>query len=122
MSVQDENFYDGRDRTQRHWEEDPRRDLAKRSEGIKHDQNKHRWGLVPWSAMRQVLAVLEHGAKKYGDYNWQKVEPFEARYREALGRHCIDFLEGKTTDEDSGLPVLAMIATNALFLLAGPKK
>lgn len=78
---------------------------------------KPRWSLIPWGPLREILKVLEHGAKKYDDWNWTKVENGEERYREALLRHMIDYAEGIERDHDSGLLTLAHIGCNALFLI-----
>ena len=90
--------------------------------GRKADDGKLRWRLVPWDALEQVVAVLEAGAKEYGDFNWQLVEPFEERYGNALLRHVVAWTRGEVADPKSGLPHLAHACCNALFLLAGPKR
>ena len=92
----------------------------------KNDQGKARPTLLPWPGIRAVLSVLEFGAKKYAPHSWSTVQP--ERYIEALGRHAIELLERHRTDpngiycldEESGLPTLAHLACNALFLLAHP--
>lgn len=89
-------------------------------EGRKDDDAKPRYGLLPWRALRPVVQVLMAGAAHYGDHNWQRVRPFEERYREALLRHVAAYAEGERVDKDSGLPTLAHVACNALFLIAGP--
>lgn len=89
-------------------------------EGRKDDSRKLRYSLIPWRALRPVVQVLAAGAAHYGDDNWRRVRPFEARYREALLRHVAAYAEGERVDADSGLPTLAHVVCNALFLLAGP--
>lgn len=84
--------------------------------GIKHDDGKLRWSLIPWDALEEVVRVLEHGARKYGAHNWRLVAP--ERYREALLRHVAAWAQGGVIDRDSGLPHLAHVAANAFFLLA----
>lgn len=82
---------------------------------VKHDQDKSDWSLVPWSSMRQVLTVLEIGAKKYSADNWQKGT--EDRYKKALLRHVLAYAEGEKLDQETGLHHLAHAACNCLFIL-----
>ena len=82
----------------------------------KADVGKPRPTLVPVSLMRAVTAVREYGCQKYHDpENWRKVE--KQRYRDALYRHWMDYLEGKKVDEESGLPTLWHCACNLAFLI-----
>ncbi len=83
--------------------------------GRKFDQSKMRPSLLPWLAIKSVIQVLEYGAKKYAPNNWRGVTP--ERYADALHRHMIDWQLGTRIDEESGLPTMAHIATNALFVL-----
>ena len=86
------------------------------TDGLKHDGGKPMLALVPSAIIRAVGTVMTHGAEKYGEGNYRKVEP--ARYRDALMRHICKWLKnphGK--DEDSGLPHLWHIACNVAFLL-----
>lgn len=93
-------------------------------QSIKADGGKLRPSLFPWRAINPVLRVLEFGALKYAAHSWQCVEP--ERYVDALQRHVIEWGERLRTegilctDAESGLPTLAHIACNALFLLAHP--
>lgn len=89
-------------------------------QGAKADAGKPRWSLLPWRAMRDVVAVLEYGARKYAPDNWRTVRPFQERYGDALLRHVVAYAEGEERDPESGLPHLAHAAVNCLFLLAGP--
>ena len=91
------------------------------TDGLKHDGGKLRLDLVPAELIEAVGAVLTHGAEKYGENKWQKVEP--KRYRAALMRHICKWLKnpfGK--DEDSGFPHLWHIACNVAFLIVLDKE
>ena len=91
------------------------------TDGLKHDGGKLRLDLVPAELIEAVGAVLTHGAEKYGENRWQKVEP--KRYRAALMRHLCKWLKnpfGK--DEDSGLPHLWHMACNIAFLIVLDKE
>ena len=86
--------------------------MDKITDGLKHDGGKLRLSLVPAEAIEAIGAVMTHGAEKYGKDTYKQVEP--ERYRDALMRHVCKWLKdphGK--DEDSGLPHLWHIITNA---------
>lgn len=86
----------------------------------KYDQNKLRYDLVTPRFIRLVAEGLTYGAKKYDnsetDPNYKKNS--EAwRYEGAVLRHFEAHREGGMFDKESGLPHLAMAATNIMFLL-----
>lgn len=85
--------------------------------GIKHDQGKPLWNLLPWKAVEQIVLVLNHGAKKYAPDNWKHVPDARNRYFAALQRHMIQWWEGERLDNESGLPHLAHAGCCLLFLL-----
>jgi hypothetical protein len=86
--------------------------------GSKLDAQKPRWSLFPWDALEAVLSVLEHGAVKYSVDGWTKVPESRRRYYDALMRHLVAWWGGERLDRESGLPHLAHLSCNALFLLA----
>lgn len=82
----------------------------------KADAGKPRPTLVPVSLIRAVTAIREYGCEKYHDPdNWRKVEP--QRYRDALYRHWLAYIDGEERDEESGLPHLWHVACNVAFLI-----
>lgn len=82
----------------------------------KADAGKIRPTLVPVCLIKAVAAVRLYGTKKYGDPdNWKRVEV--ERYRDALYRHWLAYLDGEKDDPESGLPHLWHIATNIAFLI-----
>lgn len=88
------------------------------SNAIKHDGGKSRFSLLPWDALREVVAVREYGVRTYGsEHCWQDVEP--RRYVDALLRHGAEIVENgiHSRDAESGLLHTAHIACNALFLV-----
>ena len=99
--------------------EELKQQLSYHQGGRKFDDGKLDWALMPFEALKPVLDVLEHGAAKYAKNNWKQLENAEERYQRALMRHCIDYMvKGfDALDKDSGLPEIAHIATNAIFLL-----
>lgn len=78
---------------------------------------KLRWSLLPMASLEDVVRVLEMGAKKYGDYNWQKgfADP-NCCYDSAM-RHLVAMGKGEWRDTESNLPHAAHVATNMLFEL-----
>lgn len=83
---------------------------------MKSDAGKIRPTLVPTGIIRGIAAVRGFGVKKYHDPdNWKQVEP--QRYKDALYRHWLSYLSGKEKDEESGLPHLWHLVTNAAFLI-----
>ena len=86
-------------------------------EGIKKDQDKDRWDLLPWRQVRDIVKVLTFGAQKYEDNNWKYVERPKDRYFAALHRHLSRWVDGERIDSESGLPHLAHAACCILFLL-----
>lgn len=92
---------------------DPTTDV---SQSAKSDAGKPRPTLVPCSLIHAVTAIREYGTQKYHDpENWRKVDP--ERYRNALYRHWLAYLDGEVCDAESGLPHLWHLACNAAFLI-----
>ena len=86
------------------------------TDGLKHDGGKYRLDLVPPEIIEAVGGVMTHGAEKYGEGSYRRVEP--KRYRAALMRHICKWIKNPHgIDEDSGLPHLWHIACNVAFLL-----
>lgn len=85
--------------------------------GAKHDQGKTRFDLLPFAAVEQVAEVLTKGAAKYSPGGWRQVTNAFPRYFAAMLRHTWARALGERTDPESGLPHLAHVACNALFLV-----
>jgi hypothetical protein len=84
--------------------------------GLKYDNDKLRWDLLPIQCTEDIVRVLTFGSKKYADNNWQLVEKAGERYYAAVLRHLAAWRQGEITDPESGLPHLAHIACNITFL------
>ena len=84
--------------------------------GIKFDDKKLRHDLVPVEVIEALASVLQHGAEKYGDDNWQQGINFRRIYS-ALQRHLTAWRKGQYFDEDSGLPVLWHALAELSFLI-----
>lgn len=86
--------------------------------GRKFDAGKPRFSLFPIETLNPILQVLEYGAKKYDEGNWRHVPDARRRYADALHRHYVEYLSGIVIDPESGLPTLACMVTDGIFLLA----
>lgn len=86
--------------------------------GIKHDQDKLRYDLVPLDALEEVIKVLGYGANKKGERNWEEGIEYSRLYA-ATQRHLSQWFQFRVErDFESDLPHLAHAACNLLFLLA----
>jgi len=86
--------------------------------GVKYDQEKLRWDLVPWEQFKEVVKVLMHGANKYPSKdNWKYVSNRHRRYFSAAVRHIIDWYDGEVDDPESGVHHLAHAMCCLLFLM-----
>jgi len=88
----------------------------KLKEGVKFDQDKLRYDLVPADSLRQLVEIYTFGAKKYEDHNWRKGIKWSRIYG-ALQRHLNSFWEGENNDPESGKNHLAHAAWGCFTLL-----
>lgn len=88
------------------------------TEGRKDDGGKLRWSLFPAGTLKEILEVLEIGAKKYDVDNWKKVQDARRRYYDALMRHVESWWSGEVNDPEDGKHHLAHAGCCLLFLLA----
>ena len=86
-------------------------------QGIKYDDGKARWELIPFRAMRDVVDVLTYGSRKYADDNWKIVPYARKRYISAAFRHLTDWAGGEKKDSETGKSHLAHAICCLLFLL-----
>ena len=71
--------------------------------GIKFDDNKPDYSLIPPNALDDAVKVLTIGAKKYDRHNWKKLENIEDRYFAAAQRHLWALKRGETFDDETGI-------------------
>lgn len=93
-------------------------DVAFNKVGVKYDNDKPQWSLVPFKAMTQVVDVLTYGARKYAPDNWKKVPDARRRYIDAAFRHLSAYVSGEKNDSETGKSHLAHAMCCLLFLLA----
>jgi hypothetical protein len=86
--------------------------------GVKHDDGKIRYDLLPFDALHEVAKVYTEGAKKYDDRNWELGLDYGKVIAAAL-RHLTAFARGDSINkEDFGLHHLAHASWCCLALLA----
>jgi len=84
--------------------------------GTKKDSGKLRLDLIPPEIHIALASILQFGAEKYGDYNWQKGICFSRVYA-ALERHLQNYRLGGHTDLESGKPTLWHALCELAFLV-----
>lgn len=85
--------------------------------GIKYDNSKLRWDLLPIGEIEKIVDILTFGANKYSDNNWQHVDNATERYYAALLRHLTAWRKGEKIDPESGREHLSHVACNIIFLM-----
>ena len=85
--------------------------------GVKHDQGKLPWHLLPGDAIDPVLRVLDYGATKYAPRNWEAGMDWSRPFG-AMMRHMWAWWMGEDKDKETGESHLAHAACCLLFLLA----
>lgn len=86
-------------------------------EGIKYDNDKPEYGLLPPFALEETVKVLTFGAKKYDRENWRKLDDLHNRYFNAAQRHLWAIKRGETHDPETGMHHAAHAMCCLLFLL-----
>jgi len=87
-------------------------------EGTKYDEGKPRPALVLGEFIKPLMEVVKvgtDGAKVHGENNWKLVPSW--KYKEALLRHIMSWLNNESHAEDTGSHHLAHAAWNCLALL-----
>ena len=87
-----------------------------KTKGLKYDDEKPDYSLVPPNALEDAVKVLTFGAKKYARDNWKDVDSGKERYFAAMMRHAWAVQKGEVNDPESGLSHWAHVIANAMFL------
>ncbi len=93
------------------------RTQPERRAGVKLDEGKARFDLLPPDALLQVTRVYTFGAKKYAARNWENGMDWGRVYA-AQQRHMNAFWGGEMYDPETGLMHTAHAAFGALTLCA----
>jgi hypothetical protein len=83
--------------------------------GVKDDESKLKYTLIPHEVVTALAKVFHYGATKYQPDNWKHIED-KHRILDALWRHLIAYLSGEEIDQESGLPHIDHLLTNAAML------
>lgn len=83
--------------------------------GLRYNNGKLQWGLVDFTALEDMVKVLEFGANKYAPHNWKKGMS-HTQITESLMRHLFAYLDGEDIDQESGISHAGHILCNAMFL------
>ncbi|RLC34859.1 MAG: hypothetical protein DRZ76_01770 [Candidatus Nealsonbacteria bacterium] len=86
-------------------------------EGLKFQEGKPEWSVLPFDALKQVVRVFEYGANKYGRPYTYRAGITYSKLFSAMLRHATDWWRGVDVDQDSGCHPLAHVCANALMLL-----
>lgn len=81
----------------------------------RYNEGKLRWSLLYTPAIEELIRVLENGAKKYGDYNWQKGFKDPNCCYDSMMRHIQAYPSGEIVDKESGCHHLAHVMANCMF-------
>jgi hypothetical protein len=93
-----------------------RKDAQENQAGVKYDTGKPRFDLLPWNALWEVASVMEYGAKKYNDRNWERGMRF-GRLTAAAIRHLARWMMREEFDAESGYRHLPMAVCCILMLM-----
>ena len=88
---------------------------VKDDEFMKDDGNKNRLELIEPAFIKGLGKVLTLGAEKYDTDNWKKVDD-KGRYKGAMLRHVMAYLDGEERDPETGLSHLYHAQCNMMFL------
>lgn len=83
--------------------------------GTKFDSEKPRMDLISPAAMLGLAKILEFGAARYGDRNWENGLDFSRAYS-ALLRHLFSWWGGEDLDPDTQQSHTLHILCNSMFL------
>lgn len=90
--------------------------MQEKGTGKRFNDGKDRYDLLPSNALTSLAKVMQAGASKYGEWNWQKGMEWHKCYASLL-RHINKFWQGEDFDEETGELHIAHAAINAIFLL-----
>jgi 5'(3')-deoxyribonucleotidase/ribosomal protein L32 len=83
--------------------------------GLRFNDGKLRYDLVPQYAQEQYVKVLTHGANKYGDHNWKRGMKWSSVLA-SMKRHIAAFESGEDYDPETGEYHMAHVMCNSAFM------
>ena len=86
-----------------------------KKKGLRFNEGKVRTDLLPFDVIWHISKVLQAGAEKYADRNWE----LGLSWMTCVGclmRHLIKFVSGNDIDKETGIPHIDLVMINAIFL------
>ena len=91
--------------------------MNQQQQAIKKDEGKPMLHLVEPIYLEALAVVREFGNKKYGSDNWKEGKGLDQlRLYDSLMRHLLAYIKGEDIDQESGLPHLAHVGVNNMFM------
>ena len=84
--------------------------------GLRFDDKKPRFDLIPTYPMFQLARLFAFGTKKYAERNWEKGMPW-SKVIAPLQRHLCNWMAGEDNDDETGLSHMIHVAWNAMVLV-----
>lgn len=84
---------------------------------LKFDEGKPALDLIPPNALAEIAKGFQHGAEKYGRFNYLKPGFTHHRLCAAALRHIYQHINGEDIDKDSGNKHLAHACAALMMLL-----
>lgn len=97
-------------------DEEATEEVVERPEAVKFDNEKLRVDLIPFRAMLKMVHVMQFGAMKYDERNWEAGMGYHRLWRGAVS-HLIKWFYGEDNDPETGLSHLAHAMCCISFLL-----
>src|SRR5690606_15189548 len=86
------------------------------TQGLRYDNNKIRFDLIPPEADKALAEILTMGAKKYAERNWELGMDW-MKMIASLKRHLNAWESGVDNDEESGFNHMKHVLWNAMALV-----
>jgi 5'(3')-deoxyribonucleotidase len=89
--------------------------MSQDGKGLRFNEGKIRYDLIPSHALEGTASVFTFGSKKYGDYNWKRGMSW-SNVLASLERHLQAIKKGQDYDPESGLLHISHLTANAMIL------
>ncbi len=91
------------------------KNVVQDNKGLRYDDNKPRYDLIPPEAMDELALLYTIGAKKYAERNWERGMNWGKVFG-SLMRHAWKWMRGQEYDEETGVHHMIHVAWNAIAL------
>lgn len=86
--------------------------------GDRLNAGKLPWHLLPYDAVREIVKVLQFGAQKYAERNWEKGLGLSSTFDSTMRHLTAWYQDREELDAESRIRTMAHVGCNVLFLLA----